>query len=244
MYYNKLDGIKKYLEQLIEEYHQLNEQLDAAVRAANQQYKENAASDMYTAEYLENRLKDSVDKAHADFAAQAAALNANAKKHIAALKRKILPALSDTAKAADYAVKVNNALQFIQLEGVEISDETASEILREFIGDIETMKRFRSVIEHQRGEKLTDAYGRTTFPLTFGWLTKCEQLTAAFSELEETAAHLFTRKKAETETEFLRNGLKLSVPMDSYMQHMDEKNTSEQAETVEAMLTELFPTSD
>lgn len=235
---------KAYLEQLINTYHELNKELETAYRTANKQFKDGSASKVYTDEYLQQILRSGTEQASSSFATQAAALNDKAKRYIAELKKKIVPALSEIEKPADYAVRVNNALQFVQVEGAEIDDATAFQILHDFINDIETMQRFRSAIEHQKGEKLSDAYGRTTFPLTFGRLEKCEQLLEAFAELEATADRLFIRKKAETETEYTPSGVKLSVPMDGYSQLISEKNAAEQAETLEKMVGELFTTTD
>ena len=235
---------KAYLEQLAKEYHELNKELETAYRTANKQYKDGSASGVYTDEHLRKSLDLTLGAATEKFYMASELLNAKAKNYIAELKKKIIPALSEIDKPADYAVRVNNALQFVQVEGAEVDDATAFQILHDFVNDIETMQRFRSVIEHQKGEKLSDAYGRTTFPLTFGRLEKCEQLLEAFAELEATTDRLFIRKKAETETEYTSNGVKLSVPMDGYSQLIGETNAAEQAETLEKMVGELFTTTD
>lgn len=235
---------KSYLEQLIKEYHELNETHETSVRTANSIYKNGKRDNVYTEEHLRNSLNLTLAEATKTFSQGAELLNSKANRYIAELKKKIVPALSDFNKPADYAVKVNNAIQFVQVEGAEIDDATAFQILHEFINDTETMQRFRSVIEHQKGEKLSDAYGRTTFPLTFGRLQKCEQLLEAFAELEATTSRLFIYKKAETETEYTPGGVKLSVPMDVYSQLISEKNAVEQAETLEKMTSELLTTTD
>ena len=235
---------KAYLEQLIKEYHELNNELETAYRTTNKQYKDGSAGKMYTEEYLQQLLRNGTEQASSSFKAKAEALNGKAKRYISELKKKIVPALSETEKPSDYAVRVNNALQFLRIEGAEIDDATAFQILHDFVNDVETTQRFRSVIEHQKGERLSDAYGRTTFPLTFGWLEKCEQLLEAFAELEATTDRLFIRKKAETETEYTSSGVKLSVPMDGYSQMIGETNAVEQAETLEKMVGELFTTTD
>ena len=235
---------KAYLEQLISEYHEANKELEASYRTANKQYKDGIANGAYTDEHLRRSLDLALGVATDQFFKSSERLNVKAKSYISELKKKIIPALSETEKPSDYAVRVNNALQFVQVEGTEIDDATAFQILHDFERDIETMQRFRSVIEHQKGEKLSDAYGRTMFPLTFGRLEKCEHLIRAFEELEGTAEKLFVCGKTETETEYLKNGKKLSVPMDGYMQLMSEKNIIEQAEKTEAMIAELFTTTD
>lgn len=235
---------KAYLEQLVSEYHELNKQLETCYRAANNQYKDDSVSEIYTAEYLQKNLDSMRGAASEEFHKKSELLNVKAKNYISELKKMIVPALSDIEKPSDYAVRVNNALQFVQLEGEKIDDATASQILRDFVNDIEIMQRFRSVIEHQKGEKLSDAYGRTTFPRTFGQLERCEQFFEAFAELEATTDRLFVHKKAETETEYVSSGVKLFVPMDSYSQLISEKNAVEQAETLEKMVGELFTTTN
>lgn len=235
---------KAYLEQLISEYHEANKELESSYRTANKQYKDGVANGVYTDEHLRRSLDLALGVATDQFFKSSERLNIKAKNYISELKKKIVPALSETEKPSDYAVRVNNALQFVQVEGAEIDDATAFQILHDFEKDVETMQRFRSVIEHQKGEKLSDAYGRTTFPLTFGRLEKCEQLIEALAELEATADRLFIRQKAETETEYTPHGVKLSVPMDSYSQLIGEKNAAEQAETVEKMVGELFTVTE
>lgn len=230
---------KTFLEQLIAAYHELNNHLEESIRAANRQYKEKSSEQVYTEEYLKKNLKQAIDKATADFQAKAADLNTQAKQRITAIKEKLVAHLMTAEKAPDYAVRVGNALSFLQLEGPEITDATAAQILKDFLRDIEIMQRFRSVIERQKGETLTDAYGNTTFPLTFGHLEKCETLFECLADLEKLVDPLFIRKKAETEVEHFSGGLKLSVPMDSYSQQVGELSVVEQAGQVETMAAEL-----
>lgn len=232
------------LKAIMNDYHELNKQLDTSVRDANKQYKDGLRSGVYTDEHLRKALDTKLGEATAHFNEAAEQLNAKAKKHISAMKETVIPALSDFAKPADYYIRVNNALQFIQADGAEIDDETASQILHEFERDVETMQRFRRVIENQKGEKLSDAYGDTTFPKTFGRLERCEKLIAAFAELESTADRLFVRTKSETETEYTKTGVKLSVPMDCYTQLVSETNVVEQADTIESMIGTLFTSSE
>ena len=235
---------RAYLEQLAKEYHELNEELETAYRTANKQYKDDSLRGVYTDKHLRRNLDLALGTATDKFYKASEQLNAKAKSYISELKKKIIPALSEMEKPSDYAVRVNNALQFVQVEGAEIDDATAFQILHDFERDVETMRRFRSVIEHQKEEKLSDAYGRTTFPLTFGRLEKCEKLIEAFEELETTIERLFIRKKAETETEYTSTGVKLSVPMDRYSQLIGEEIAVKQAETLEKMVAELLTTTN
>lgn len=227
----------------ISEYHALNEQHETAVRTANESYKTNAASGIYTDEHLKKTLYNALDRASTEFTAQATSLNARMREYVDTIKQKIFNALHTVTKPADYETQISNAFAFIQSEGADITDETAAEILKKFLADPDTMRRFRSIIERQKGEAITDAYGNTTFPQTFGQLQKYEKFAAAFDELTETIDKLFTRPKTETDAEYLRSGVKLSVPMDSYMQLVGEKNAATEAATIETMLSELFEVS-
>ena len=232
-------SIKTFMEQLIAAYHELNNQLEGSVRSANQNYRDQSLEQVYTDEYLQNNLQQTIAQAMTDFLSQAAELNTQVVQRIAATKEMLIDALAAKSKPTDYAVRISNALAFLQIEGAEITDATAAQILKDFLGDVEIMHRFRSIIERAKGEKLTDAYGKTTFPLTFGQLERYEILMGAVAELENMAEHIFIRKKAETDVEHLRNGVKLYVPMDSYSQQVGELSIVEQAGTVEAMAAEL-----
>ena len=236
-------SIESLLKQVMKEYHELNTQLENGVRALNEQYKVNLKSGRYTDDYVQELLSSGLKAKNDEFQKRAENLNQKAVSYIATLKKKILNAFTPISVPSDYAVKVNNALQFLKLEGAEITDEIAFEITKDFVNDIDTMRHFRRVIEHQKGEKLTNAYGNTTFPLTFGRLTNCEHFIKTYSELEELVKQMFIRKKSETETEYLSNGAKLSVPMDGYTQLVSEQRAIEQAKAVEMMIFELFKTS-
>lgn len=239
-------NIKEQLEQLITEYHQVQRELADGCRLAKSQLLTNAQTELYTPEGLREQYNRQKDGLLTSANNKAVALNAKAVKAVASLKADALKALYEVDRGKDYAASVNNALQFIQIEGESITDKTAAQILKAFINDIETMQRFRSVIEKQvaaKGEQLTDAYGHTTFPQTFGKLYHAETFAQALTELEEMASNIFIRELTQTETEFL-HGVSVSVPTDSYMQLVTERNIIEQAETVDTMLAELFTVID
>ena len=230
------------LNQYISEYHQISEQHEAAVRAVNVQFKASRASGLYTERYLHDFLNNGLEKANSSYKVRAEELNAKVRNYVDNVKQKAFAALHKVEKSTNYLLQISNAVMFLRDEGANITDETASQILQSFTKDIETMQRFRNLIEHQKGEKLTDSYGNTTFPLTFGHLQRYEKFAAAFTELTETVDKLFIRPTTETDIEFY-NGTKLSVPMPCYMQLVSEKNAVEEAETVETMLSELFEVS-
>ena len=128
---------KQFLAQLIAAYHELNAQLEGNIRSANQKFRDQSQEQVYTDEYLQNNLNQTIAQAMTDFLSQAAALNSQAKQHIAAAKEKQAAALAMVDKSPDYAIRVSNALAFLQLEGSEITDATAAQILKDFLGDVE-----------------------------------------------------------------------------------------------------------
>lgn len=239
-------NIKDQLAQLISKYYESQQNLAYSVRALNQKYKKDVHENTYTPEHLRKVYeadKDSLMEAAAD---KAKAFNATARGAVEHLRSKAALAFRAFDKPADYAVRIGNALQFVKIEGAEIDDETAAQILRDFTGDVEIMQRFRAVIEKQiapSDRQIADQYGNTTFPRTFGQLFKCEKFLDAMAELQEMADTLFIRKLSQTETEYL-NGEQISVPTDGYMQLVTERNIIEQAETVEAMAGELFTVTE
>lgn len=239
-------NITEQLKQLITEYQQGQQELADGCRLAKSQLLTNAQTELYTAEGLREQYNRTKDKLLTAAKNKAVVLNAKAVRIVVSVKADALKALYEVEKSKDYATSINNALQFVQIEGENITDETAAQILKGFANDIETMQRFRSVIEKQvaaRGEQITDAYGHTAFPQTFGKLYHAEAFAQALAELEEMASGIFLNKLTQTETEFL-HGVSVSVPTDSYIQLITERNIIEQAETVEAMLAELFTVID
>ena len=181
-------NIKAQLEQLIGEYHASQQSLADGVRALNQKYKEDVQANTYTPEHLREVYEENKAALLAAAAEKAKVLNASARGAVEHLSGKAVPALSTSEKPADYAVRISNALQFIQLEGAAISDETAAQILRDFTGDMEIMQRFRSVLEKQiapSDRQIADQYGNTTFPQTFGQLFKYEKFRDALQSFRK-----------------------------------------------------------
>ena len=155
-------NIKEQLAQLISKYNASQQSLADSARALNQKYKEDVQANTYTPEHLREVYEENKAALLAAAAEKAKVLNASARGVVEHLSGKAVPALSASEKPADYAVRISNALQFIQLEGAAISDETAAQILRDFTGDMEIMQRFRSVLEKQiapSDRQIADQYG-------------------------------------------------------------------------------------
>lgn len=146
-------------------------------------------------------------------------------------KKQVLPELyNQVTKPSDYATRVNNALQFLMIEGEQIDDETAYMILKEFIDDLEQMKLFKKVI----GKKvmLEDANGNSTFPKTFGKLNKVEMIMNTLNDMERIANMIFIYPKRSGQGYVIGNHY-YAIPIDAAEQMEDEENIISYAKTIE-----------
>lgn len=233
--------IKTRIGDIINEYHKANDQLTESIIKANTKCKNALSEKIYTPQHSADILEKEYEAAESIFKSQAESLNERLNAALTLLRKNVVPALSKAEKTPDYSIKVNNALQFLQIEGANITDEAAAHILGDFLKDVEAMQQFRRVIGHQLEGKasITNSYGKTTFPLTFGYLERCEQVIAALEDMEETAKKMFLRNKTASKVDHI-GGVRLWEPMDSYTQLVSEYNIVEQAGTFEEMCTEHF----
>lgn len=231
-------SIKNTIKDILNEYHNMNTKLEDSFRKANVRYK--AQQDIYSAEQNTLLLKNDYEAAIGIFSTEADMLNKKINGTLADLKKTVYTDLNKSEKTAGYSIRINNALQFLQAEGINLTDETAAHILSEFITDIETMCQFRRVIQHQLGDDvhLDNTQGKTKYPLTLGYLQACEEIFSAVDEMQETAQHMFMFEKRPTESENI-NGLTLIVPMDTYAQLMSEHNIIEQADYFELLWPQM-----
>ncbi len=146
--------------------------------------------------------------------------NQAVKNIIEAAKKQLLPILfKQDLKPADYATRVATALQLIQIEGKEITDEAAYDILKDFIDDYNQMKIFKRVIG--KHAELENAFGGTNFPKTFGKLNRIESILNTFNEMELIAESIFLHKKLNGRI-YTVNSVQYILPMDGYTETTDE----------------------
>lgn len=114
-------------------------------------------------------------------------------------------------KPADYATQIANAMKFIELEGKDITDDTAFMVLADFISDHAQMNRFRHMIQKQKGvESLLDWNGKTTFPMTFSALQQHDDIKHELTTLSENGAAMFLTKKDSSIQIFA--GMRYEIP--------------------------------
>ena len=234
------------VENLIAEYRTISTEHENAVRGINQQHKDRLTENNYTAAFLDRLYSDAVTKENEAFDKKRKPLNEQLRNGVAELKTILLSALNKPGSSPDYAFKISNAIKFVELEGNTITDEALSQIIGDFKNDMDTMKRFRRMVELQIGadNPIIDAYGKTTFPLSFGCLAKYEVFEDELDTLEEMAAGLFVSRMSETDVEIAADGKRLSVPMDSLDELMTEQNIKGVANNCQDMTAALFTAAE
>lgn len=152
-------------------------------------------------------------------------LNQKLKNEVSNAKAKVIPCcITSITKPNDYAMQVNNALQFITLEGEELTDEKAYNILKQFIEDYEQMELFAAVVEKQVGtEKFINANGTCFFKKTFGKYSRAKAIINLFNEIEALSENLFIIPKVASNT-FIINAHYFNVVKDGYAEIADEQN--------------------
>ena len=219
----------KKIQAIIDAYHDNSEQLAKEIKKVVEEW--GAEVNTYAMEYIQEQIRNEVAAARSSSEQLNKVYNQKLKVILDDAKKKVLPELLTKAtKPSDYATQVNNALQFLMIEGEAINDESAYMILKEFVDDLDQMKLFKNVI----GKKvdLIDPNGNSTFPLTFGKLNKVEMILNSFNEVDAIANMLFIYPREDGQT-FIVNGQAYSVPIDSYEQMAGEDSIISFAEIIE-----------
>lgn len=183
----------------------------------------------YTPEFLRDSIIDGMKKITDAEKQVNKVFNQKLNAVLAEVRNMLIP--QESSKPADYQVMINNAIQFLNMEG-EITDETAFLILKDLITDYTSMKLFKNMI----GKKveLEDSKGNTTFPKTFGKLNQVESILNLISEIEAIANMLFLHQKSNSQEYIIRNNIYF-VPADAYSQMADEGNIVDLAEVLDEL---------
>ncbi len=195
------------------------------------QYKIEAFKEAVDAET--KPISEGVDKTNKLF-------NQKVKAIIAEEKENVLPKPKE--KSADYAIRVSNALKYLEIESEKLDDETAFEILKDFVDDYEQMKLFKQVIKRQmKTDILEDVEGKSKFPKTFGNFNKIEMLVNTFNEMEAIANVLFLKGTNKSETYIFDNAMVqlplLSLP--GYTELTNEDEIIKLAEIIDITVNEI-----
>lgn len=237
----KLELVKK-IKELIDAYHANAEIQQDEIRKVIEPFKNPAIASRYTPEGLRETIHDGMQDVINNWKKINIVYNQKLKAIIADAKEQLLPmVVKNIEKPADYAARVNNALQFLQLEGHELTDETAFDILKNFQDDYDQMKLFEKVVS-KYVDTVDYATGGTNFPKTFGKSNKVKTLMNTFTDLESEANMLFVYQMSDGETVILGNN-RFSLPVDGYAEIVAETNILEPAAAIDEMAADMIESS-
>lgn len=142
----------------------------------------------FTNEGIAEAAQEVKDDIVAEWGAVAKVYNQKAKLIVEEAKEAIANEVMNLGgKPSDYAVKVNNAIQFLQLEDSEtLTDDVAYSILKDFTNDYEQMGHFKRILVKKKGFNPMlpdDVYD--AFPKTFAAYEKADNVLNTFSEVRE-----------------------------------------------------------
>lgn len=209
--------MKAELAKLIQDYKDSSESYVKRLKETLRKFSSPEMKERYT----EKGLSEAIDEARAEimdewnkvneiFNQKAKMIISDAEEGIAA---KIMGSVQ---KPSDYAIRVNNAMQFLGMETKEtLTDDAAFAILKDFTSDYEQMKLFKRVLEN-KGIAVDTVYGNNDYPKTFGKLAQAEAALASFADVKEMAENIFIHKKYDSDdTVYVFNKM-YSMPMDGY----------------------------
>jgi len=236
----KIELVKK-IKEIIAAYQANNEQSIKEIKKIIDEWKDKV--NQYRDDFLHQTLTEGLTEISDDSKKVNKVYNQKLKAVIEEAKKLMLPMMIKPVKRpSDYATKVSNTIEYLKLEGEEITDNSAYMYLKDFIDDYDQMKLFKNVIEklikRVNPFGLTNAEGKTTFPKTFGKLNQVEVVLNTFNEMEAIANMLFLYGKETDQTYFI-NGHGYVLPMEGLDEEMDEATILNQAAVVESIAKEV-----
>lgn len=223
-------GLKEKIEAIETGYTTNNEAQEKEIRKIVEPYKLTGLR--YTPDGLRQEVSEKLKPVMDEWKNYDIVLNQNLNAAIAEAKKKLVKAIKlveAKKKPADYATRISNAIQFVNIaiensNPLEIMDKEFAAaidvelftILKEFMDDDNTMKRFRLMVE-KKFPGFINANGECVFPKTFGGIGKSSNILDTMDEMEAAAKELFTQDREETNKEILRvKDVAFSVPAHPY----------------------------
>lgn len=239
-----MSKLKEKIEEVVNAFRQNNEESEKSIRKIIEGYCKNDTFKKFQPQYRIEAFKEAVDAETKPISQNVdktnKLFNQKVKVIIAEEKENTLPKPKE--KTADYAIRVSNALKYLEIEGQELKDETAFEILKDFVDDYEQMKLFKQVIKRQlHTEMLVNSEGKNMFPNTFGNFNKFERLLDTFDEMEVIANVLFLKGKPHSEI-YIFDNARVDLPLLSlpgYTELTNEDEILKLAEIIDITVNEL-----
>lgn len=228
--------LKKKLEQIIAAYQENTTQYIAELKNVIDEWKDQVNA--YKPEHIHHQISTSFADISSNYRKTNKVFNQKLKNIADEAKKQVFAEyLEPVKKSADYATKINNALQFLMIEGDGITDDTAYMILKDFVNDFDQMKLFKKVIE-KRVLSMEDADGNPVFPKTFGKLHEVEVILNSFDELKLASEKIFLYDKQDDQL-YIINGTAYALPKEKGIELEAEDIVLNNAETIDKKLEEI-----
>lgn len=206
---------KDKLKALIDAYKEVGVDYAKQLRTALEAFNDADIQRRFTNEGIVEAAQEAKDDIVAEWDAVGKVYNQKARLIVEEVKEAIANEIMNLgSKPSDYAIKVNNALQFLQLEDSEsLTDDVAYNILRDFLDDYEQMGHFKRVIVKKKGYYNPDEV-YYAFPKTFEAYEKADSILKVFSKvhneygdsLDGMIEDVFIHPKTETTNDFIYAG--------------------------------------
>lgn len=229
--------IQPILNSLISRYHDAEQRQAAAYEQAGREYELHISDGVYMPDVLKTRLNEARETADREFLAVGVQLNSELQEAFKRLRAEIR-SRTGPSRATDHASRVLLAIKLMEAEGAELTDDRAAFILREFIAghDFDELSNMERIVRATlpADVQLTDPYGDTKWPETFGGLYRFRRLQTMLNAMESDAQGMFTIPKYRD-----TDGEKASLRQ-HYKQMFQESTLPEQAHDLNAAITEFF----
>lgn len=229
-------------------YQLLTDNQESAYLRAWEQYVDEISGGVYTVSEAQKHLREARQRADADFDAKRAEINKDLVTEVKQLYAHVVDTVTPK-RAADHAIRVSNALQLLSIEGKDLTDHVAADILKDFIADrdFDAMETFYRVIRHQvepktfslnpddsTGTYLERPAGGTAWPETFGDLFIYRQLMSSLDEMVNMAEKMYLYPRERGEGVKRLQGETNFVPMDGYQEPFAEAAAPDMAKKLES----------
>lgn len=240
-----MSKLKERVNEVIVAFKQNNEETEKQIKKIANEYKENPSKfkdfkEEAMGQVIFLAVKEQTNPIMENWNNTNQLFNQKIKAIITEEKENILPKTKE--KSADYAIRVSNALKYLEIQGDKLNEmiqeekdenitifETADDvvfgILKDFIDDYEQMRLFKQVIKRLlKTDVLENNEGETMFPKTFGNFNKIEIIMNTFNEIEAIANVIFLKGKPKAEM-YVINNQRIEVPTKfSYLGYEEETN--------------------
>ena len=228
-------------------YQLISEAQETAYNRAWDQYTDEICAGVYSVAEAQKHLRGARERADADFDAKRTEIN----KDLITEVRRVYAHVVDTVtpkRSADHAARFSNALQLLNIEGKDLTDHVAADILKDFIADrdFDAMESFYRVIKHNvepkadsispdasSGVILEKLDGGAAWPETFGDLFIYRQLMSGLDEMVNLSEKMYLYPRQRGESTRNVQGETNVVPMDGYNQPFAEATAPDMAADLE-----------